>query len=148
MPLEKLSTEGLRSFFERFQALSTVSDTDGLAAMYAANVMIAGPNGTQVVTSDDLRRVIPRRKQLLESAGYCDTTLVGFEEAPLTDRYSLVRAQWRWRFQPTDRQPVSVTLPSTFIVDRAGDTPRIVLYMNQQDIGAALGERGLLASSR
>jgi Domain of unknown function (DUF4440) len=148
MPLQKFSTGGLRAFFERFQTLSAASDTDGLAAMYATNVMVAGPNGTQVVTSEDLLRAIPKRKQLFESAGYRETELVGFEEAPLTNRYSLVRAEWRWQFQPIEGQPLSVTLPSTFIVDGAGDAPHIVLYMNQQDIGGVLRERGLLPSTR
>jgi hypothetical protein len=148
MPHQEIPTGGLRSFFERFQALSAASDIDGLVAMYAANVMIAGPNGTQVVTSDDLLRAIPKRKQLFESAGHRETALGGFEETPLTDRYSLVRAQWRWYFQPKDGQPVRVTLPSTFIVDCDGDAPHIVLYLNQQDIAGVLRERGLLPSVR
>jgi hypothetical protein len=144
MPHQTNATEELRPFFERFQALTAVSDTAGLGAMYAASIMIAGPNGTQVVTADDVLRAIPKRKQLLESAGHRDTALVGFEEVPLTDRYSLVRAEWRWHFQPAAGAAVDVTLPSSFIVDRSGEAPHIVLYMNDRDIGAALRERGLL----
>jgi len=144
MPRPEIPTVGLRSFFERFQDLSAASDIAGLAVMYAPSVMIAGPAGTQVVTSDDLLRAIPRRKQLLASAGHHETALVGFEEAALTNRYSLVRAQWRWHFRPADGQVMELTLPSTFVVDRAGDAPRIVLYMNDQDVGSALRERGLV----
>ena len=147
MPRQQTPAEGLRSFFERFTALSAVSDISGLAAMYAANVMIAGPNGTQIVTPNDLLRAIPKRRQLLESAGHRETALVGFEETPLTDRYALVRAQWRWHFQPVDGQPLSLTLPSTFVVDQGGDAPQIVVYMNAQDVGGALRERGRLPST-
>jgi hypothetical protein len=147
MPHAEIPTGGLRSFFERFQALSGAGEIDGLAAMFAANVMIAGPNGTQIVSSDDLLRAIPKRRQLLQSAGHHDTALVGFEEARMTDRYSLVHAQWRWHFRPMDGQPVNLVLPATFIVDRAGDAPLIILYMNQQDVGTAVRERGLLPSA-
>lgn len=55
MPHQEIPTEGLRAFFERFQSLSAASDVDGLAAMYAGQVMIAGAHGAQVVSSADLR---------------------------------------------------------------------------------------------
>ncbi len=141
----KWPAAGLRAFFERFQSLSAASDIEGLAAMYAAHVMIAGANGVQVVGSADLQRAIPRRKQLLESVGYQDTALVGFEETALSDRYSLVRAQFRWQFKPADGQPATVTLPSSFVVDRGGDSPQIVLYLNDRDVVSVLRERGVLA---
>lgn len=147
MPHQEIATEGLRSFFERFQSLSAAFDVERLAPMYAGSVMIAGPRGTQVVSASDLQRAIPARRQLLESAGYQDTALVGFEETALTDRYALVRAQFRWRFQAATGEPVTVTLPSIFIVDRGGDSPRIVVYMNEQDVVSVLRERGVLSSA-
>jgi hypothetical protein len=145
MAHEEIPTGGLRAFFERFQSLNAASDAEALAAMYAASVMIGGANGVQVVSSADIQRAIPRRKQLLESAGCQDTALVGFEETALTDRYSLVRAQFRWHFTAANGQPATVTLPSTFVVDRGGDAPHIVLYLNEHDVVSVLRERGLLA---
>src|SRR5262245_1278997 len=145
MPHPKVPTGVLRPFFERFQSLSAASDVEGLAAMYAAQVMVAGPNGAQVVSSADLKRAIPKRKQVLESVGCQDTALVGFEETALTDRYALVRAEFRWHFKAADGQPATVTLPSTFIVDRGGDSPHIVHYLNERDVLSVLRERGVLA---
>jgi hypothetical protein len=140
----EITAEGLRAFFERFQSLSAASDVDKLARMYAESVMIAGPKGAHVVNSADLQRAIPKRRQLLESVGYQDTALVGFEETTLTDRYALVRAQFRWYFQAANGEQATVTLPSAFIVDRGGDSPRIVLYMNEQDVVSVLREQGSL----
>ena len=145
MPHQKIPTEGLRAFFERFQSLSAASDVEGLAAMYAANVMIAGGSGVQVVSSADLQRAIPKRKLLLESVGYQNTALIGFEETALSDRYALVRALFQWHFNPANGQPATVTLPSTFVVDRGGDSPHIVLYLNEHDVVSVLRERGVLA---
>jgi len=141
---QKKPAEELRAFFERFQSLSAASDVERIAAMYAGSVMIAGPRGSQVVSAADLQRAIPMRRQLLESAGYQDTALVGFEEAALTDRYALVRAQFRWQFKDANLEPITVTLPSTFVVDRGGDAPRIVVYMNEQDVVSVLRDRGVL----
>jgi hypothetical protein len=144
MSHQKITTGGLRAFFEHFQSLSAASDVDRLATMYAGSVMIAGADGARVVSAADLQRAIPKRRQLLESVGYQDTALVGFEETTLTDRYALVRAQFRWDFQAANGEPATVTLPSTFVVDRGGDSPCIVLYMNEQDVVSVLRERGVL----
>src|SRR5262245_47427941 len=144
MPHQEIVTDGLRAFFERFQSLNAVADVERLATMYAGSVMIAGPRGTQVVSSADLQRAIPKRRQLLESVGYQDTALVGLEETTLTDRYALVRAQFRWDFQAANGEAAAVTLPSTFIVDRGGESPRIVLYMSEQDVVSVLRDRGVL----
>jgi hypothetical protein len=147
MPHRTIHTEGLRAFFERFETLSAASDVDSLAAMYAPNFMIAGPNGAQVVRPADILRAIPKRKQLLDSAGHRETALIGCEETPLTDRYSLVRVEWRWRFERAGVKPTTITLPSRFIVDRAGDVPQIVLYINDTDVATVARERGLLPST-
>src|SRR5262245_16658449 len=136
----KIRTEGLREFFERFETVSARSDADGLVAMYASNVMIAGPSGAQVVTAADILRAIPKRRQLLDSAGHRETALLSCEETRLTDRYSLARLEWRWRFERAGIEPATITLPSTFIVDCAGDLPQIVLYMNDRDVTTVVRE--------
>lgn len=144
MPHKEVGAGGLRAFFERFQSPSATSEGENVATMYAGSVMIAGSAGTQVVSAADLHRKIPQRRRLLESAGHQDTALVGFEESALTERYALVRARFRWDFQAANRDVASVTLPSTFIVDRGGDSPRIVLYMNERDVVSVLREQGVL----
>jgi len=147
VPHRKIRPGELRAFFERFERLSAASDVDGLVAMYAPNVMIAGPDGTRVVSPADILRAIPKRKQLLESAGHRVTALTRFEEMRLTERYWLVRVEWGWRFEREGIEPATITLPSRFIVDCAGDIPQIVLYMNETDVVAVARERGLLPSS-
>ena len=147
MPHTKNPTEGLHAFFERFESLSAASDVDSLVAMYAPTFMFAGPNGAQVVRPADILRAIPQRKQLLDSAGHRETALNNFEETPLTDRYSLVRVEWRWRFERAGVKPTTITLSSTFIVDCARDVPQIVLYMNDTDVATVARERGLVPST-
>jgi len=146
MSHQTIPTEGLRSFFDRFQALSAASDVEALAAMYAESVTIAGATGALVVKSADLRRAIPKRKALLESAGCTDTALVAFEETVLGDRYSLVRAQFRWLFEDSGQRD-AITLPASFVVDRGGGSPQIVFYLNERDVFSVLRERGVLPAA-
>jgi hypothetical protein len=140
-------TAGLRPMFERFQRRGHPADASALADMYAATLMVASPGGTQVITSADLLRAVPKREALFDAAGHQSTTLAAFDEQTLTPRYTLVRAEWEWLFKRPSGQSVTVTLPSTYIVDRLAETPRIVVYIIQEDIGAVLRQRGLLPTA-
>jgi len=139
---DEFATEGLRSFFGAFERDSAAADVEGLARLYAQNILVAGPNGSQVVSKDDLLRAIPKRKQMFEAAGHRSTTLAALQETKLDDRYTLARTEWRWQFDAA----ADLTVPSTFIVDRSGDEPRIVLYMMHHDIARLLKERGLISA--
>ena len=143
MPAEEFAPGGLRGFFEGFAASSNAGDIDALARLYAPTIMVAAPTGAHVVSSADLTRAIPQRRRMLDALGCRRTSLAGLEETPLDDRYTLVRAEWRWDFEPAGGAPTALTLPSTFIVDRSGDAPRIVVYVMHQDLTVVLRDRGL-----
>jgi hypothetical protein len=145
MQFQEFASGGLRPFFEAFAAKSTASDIEGLTRLYASSILVAGPDGTHIVTSADLLRVIPKRKQLFESIGYRSTTLVGLHEIELDQRYTLARTEWQWQFGPPGAAARDeLTLPSTFIVERSSDGPRIVVYVMHQDVVGVLRDRGWL----
>jgi hypothetical protein len=138
----------MHAFFGRFETQNASADIEGLAAMYAPSFLMAGPAGAQVVKASDLMLAVPRRKQLFAAAGCTSTTLRSVDESRLDDRYSLVRTVWQWTFARADGTTDEITLPSSFIVDRAGEDPQIVCYINHADVVALMRERGLLPAAR
>jgi hypothetical protein len=134
----------LRPFFEAFERSAAASDTEGLARLYAPTLLVAGPNGAQVVKLTDLLLAIPKRKQLFEAMGCGSARLVALREITLDERYTLVHADWQWRVRSEGRTPTELTLPSTFIVQRSSGDPRIIFYLMHQDIMSVLRERGRL----
>jgi len=46
-------------------------------------------------------------------------------------------------FEQGSGEQATVTLPSTFVVDRGGDAPQILVYILHDDIAAVLRRRGL-----
>jgi ketosteroid isomerase-like protein len=139
------ATEGLRPFFQAFEAAAAAVDVDALARLYAPAILVAGPGGSQVVKSADLLLAIPKRRQMFEAAGWRGTTLAGLREERLDDRYTLARTEWRFQFAARDGASSELTLPATYIVDRSDGEPRIVVYVMHHDIARVLKERGLLA---
>jgi len=136
----------IERFFRHFEAGSAAADVESLAAMYAPSFLMAGPSGAQVVKASDLMLAIPKRKQLFDAAGCRSTTLLSLADTRLDERYSLVRTEWQWTFARTDGTTENITLPASYIVDRAPDGPRSVRYVNPADIAAIMRERGLLAT--
>ena len=140
----EFAAEGLRSFFAAFERESAAVDIDGLARLYAPSILVAGPNGSQVVSRDDLLRAIPKRKQMFEAAGHRSTKLAALQETKLDDRYTLARTEWQWQFARRGEAPTELTLPSTYIVERVDGEPRIVVYMMHADVARELKDRGLI----
>ncbi len=135
--------EAIVAFFRRFERSSAAGDVDALVALFAPSFLMAGPSGAQVVKASDMVQAIPRRKQMFAAAGCTATTLQSIVDTPLDSRYSLVRTEWRWTFEQAG-PATQITLPSTFLVERAADGPRIVCYINHADIQAVLRDRGWL----
>lgn len=133
----------IRSFFETFQHNNAADDIDAVVAQYADPFLHADPSAARTVRTNDLKAALPKRKALFKSIGSKSTTLLSFEEQELDKLHVLVRTQWRWDFGDKG----DVTLPSTFILRRNGDSLSIVFYLNPYDIMAVLRDRGLLPAA-
>ena len=133
--------EAIDAFFRRFEQSSAAGDVDALVGLFAPSFLMAAPSGTQVVKATDMVQAIPRRKQMFAAAGCTATTLQSVVDTPLDSRYSLVRTEWQWTFERPGAAATQITLPSTFLVERAADGPRIVCYINHADVQAVLRDR-------
>jgi hypothetical protein len=131
-------------FMDRYARATAGGDAETLGTLFAPTFLTASPSGPQVVRAADLVPAIPRRRQMLESAGCQLPLLASVQDTPLDARYSLVRTEWRWRVMRGGELVVDLILPSTFIVDRTGPSPQIVCYLPHQDIMTVLRDRGLL----
>jgi hypothetical protein len=135
----------MESFFRTFEQLSAESNAADLAGLYAPSFLLAGPSGSQLVRAVDLQQAIPKRKDLFKTLGCTSTHLATLEETVLDDRYSLVRTEWRWRFERSGEARVEFTLPASYVIERSPDRWQIVAYIPHADIMAELRLRGLMA---
>jgi beta-galactosidase/beta-glucuronidase len=58
-----------------------------------------------------------------------------------------VPTEWQWTFARADGSSTDITLPATFVVERAAEGTPIVCYINHTDIAAIMRERGLLPAA-
>jgi hypothetical protein len=134
-------TPGISEFFAEFERHNSAQDFDQLVKQYAEVFLSADPSGTRPVRRQDLAAALPKRKQLVQSAGCKSTRLISLDETPLDALHTLVRTSWRWQFATKE-----ITLASTFILRNREHEWEIVFYLAHDDLIAALRQNGLLAA--
>jgi hypothetical protein len=135
----------LEEFFRHFIRNAEESDVASEVAQFAASFLAAGPQGASCVRREDFAVVLPKRRQLFESAGLRSTEFVSMEAEALDARYSMARTRWKMRFESMPRMQ-EIVVDSTFVIDTGAQPFQIVLYLAHQDIMAILKERGILTA--
>jgi|SRR4051794_36588716 len=139
------ANEVIERFFRTFESNTTNNDAAATVAQFADVFMAANPQGAQAVRAADFALALPKRKELFDRLGYRSSELVALNEQRLDDRYILASTQWKMTFAKPESPKQEVVVKSVFIVDTGASSPKIILYLANQDIVQVLKERGLLA---
>jgi hypothetical protein len=142
--METRTVSSIEQFFQQFELNRRSGDIPALVGQYGDAFLVAGPQGTQCVRSNEFALALPKRKQLFDSLGCQFADLVSLHETPLNDRFILARTQWRMTFGGNQRDEQSLLVESIFIIDTGAEGFKIVFYLPLQDIMELLKERGIL----
>ncbi|HKF46841.1 MAG TPA: hypothetical protein VKB38_05740 [Terracidiphilus sp.] len=132
-------------FFQAFQRASADGDMPALTTLFADTFLTAGPQGARCIPAAVFAPVAAGRKQLFDRLGCRPAELVSVTPTPLDSRYTLVRTEWRFVFEPPGRQSEIIPVESTYLLDTSAEPCRILAYIAHHDIMTILRNRGLLA---
>jgi len=130
-------------FLDEFEQASASGDAQRTAALFADSFLSASADGVRVLTPADLVKAIPMRRGMLAKVGLGPATLVKHDAHDLDAHYVLLSGTWSWKVPQADAEPVTIELTSTFVLHRAPQGLRVVLYRSG-DIVGELRRRGLL----
>jgi len=139
------ASEAIERFFRTYESNVSNDDPAEAVSQFADVFMAASPQGAQAVRAGDFRLALPKRKELFDRLGCRSSELVALNEQRLDDRYILASTQWKMTFAKPESPKQEVVVHSVFIVDTGASSPKIILYLANQDIMQVLKERGLLA---
>lgn len=134
----------VEQFFRTFERASDAGDLAALLPQFAETFLAAGPQGAVCVRAEDFAKVLPKRKQFFDALGCRATALQALEQHALDRQFVLAKTRWRMQFVQGEGESRDVVAHSVFIVDTAGQSPRIVFYLANQDHLAMLRENGIL----
>ena len=136
-------SDGVRTFFDNYERAVNTTDTEVFSCLYADTFMFGGPHGVQSVKKEDFLKVIPKRKGFFVSVGLRTTKLETLEETRLDDKYILVRAIWKMRFEKDPGKPIDDANSATYILSLENNALRIVFQIDHQDLTKKAQELGL-----
>jgi len=133
----------VEQFFARYAALSMGDDYGATAAMYAPSFFVAGPKGSMVFAND--ARFLDWLAQVRvfnREHGMRALLPAAVKETELSPAHVLAQVRWRARFEKTGDRAVEFEI--AYLIERAGDTWRILGYVSERDQEEEMRALGLL----
>lgn len=128
----------IEEFLRRYEYNCTLEDGAPLVEQFSDPFQIATPQGTKMLDRATFAAGIAHRRELLKRMGCGAAQMVSIETTLLDQRYSLVRT--RWKFGDTG-ESAPIFTESSFLIEDAAGSPKIILYLSHDDLQGALATR-------
>jgi hypothetical protein len=132
------------AFFEGVEKASNMLDLDLIDSQFADQFIFADPNGTRIVEKQKFLPALPKRLEFFKSIGHQSTRILSLDETWLDDQYAMVKTHFLMQFKKASGQIVETEVDSTYFLFMKGDSPKIVMHMEHEDLQQAMKDRGLL----
>jgi hypothetical protein len=139
-----VATPVVQKFFDQYVRSRSTMDIDLLVSQYAESCMFGAHDGPRIAEKQAIREGFPKALELLKTVGHTSTRLASLDETRVDEHYTMVRAQFVWRFAKAAAPPIDVTVDSTFILYTDNGAPTIVFHHEREDFWQALRTRGVL----
>src|ERR1051325_9967727 len=116
------SDNRIQKFFEGVEQASNTLDLKLIDAQFADQFIFADPYGTRVVEKQKFLAFLPQRREFFKSIRHQSTKVLSYEEVPIDDQYTMVKAHFLMRFQQPTKDAIEINLNSTYILFMKGDT--------------------------
>lgn len=134
--------EDVRKLFAEYEKLFDALDVAGQARFFADSFISAGPHGAIAQSKAEFLKMAEQAAAFYKSVGQTSAKILSIEEIPISDKYSLVRVHWAATFQKTGTKTVEFDV--SYVVQRMGEEPKIILFITHQNEQQAMNELGLL----
>ena len=139
-----VATPVVQEFFDQYARSRSAMDIDRLVSQYADSCMFGAHDGPRVAEKQAILEGFPKALELLKTVGHISTKLASLGETRVDEHYTMVRAQFVWRFEKAAAPPIDVEVDSTFILYLKDSVPKIVFHHERQDFWQVLRTRGVL----
>lgn len=87
---------------------------------------------------------LPQRREFFKSIGHQSTRVLSLDETQLDDQYTMVKAHFLMQFKKSTGEVIEANIDSTYFLFMKGESPKIVMHMEHEDVREAMQKRGLL----
>ena len=138
------SDNRIKKFFEGVEQASKTLDLNLIDSQFADQFIFADPNGTRVIEKQKFLAFLPQRQDFFKSIGHQSTKVLSLDETRLDDQYTMVKAHFMMTFRKSSGEIVEAKIDSTYFLFMKGETPKIVMQMEHEDLKEEMQTRGIL----
>ena len=139
-----MNTDKLNLFFEGIEKAGNSLDLELINSQYADQFIFADPYGTRVIEKQKFLTALPKRLEFFKSLGHQSTKILALDETQLDDQYTMVKAHFLMQFRKSSGEIIEAKVDSTYFLFMKGDSPKIIMHMEHEDLKEAMQKRGLL----
>ncbi len=132
----------VRKLFSEHEKAFNELDMKKSAEFFADSFISAGPNGTITNSKKEFLESGQKAAAFYRSVGQKSAKILSLDETPITDKYSLVKVHWGVTFEKTGDRLIEFDV--SYLLQKIGAEPKIILFIAHQDEQKAMRELGLL----
>jgi hypothetical protein len=121
----------LQKLFEEYQKAYSALDLETTAKFFSDTFISAGPKGTMAQSRADFESWAKEAAAFYRKMGLVSGKILSSNEIPLADHHSVVTVHWGVWFRKTGDTPIEFDV--SYIVDKTGPEPKIVMFIAHQD---------------
>lgn len=138
----------IKQFFARYEEGANSFDPDLVCSLYTTEFLGGGPSGVMCGRNDEsLRKFVIQRQAFFQQIGFQSAKVMGVEETPLDDRYTMAKVRWRMTFEKQPGGLLDFEFYLTYFLFDPGSGPKVVFWISHDDEQQVLQEAGLILTA-
>ena len=141
--LKKLvESNSLHELFTEYEKAFAALDIKKSAGFFSDTFISAGPRGAIAQSKAEFLKLADQAAEFYKGVGQTSAKILSLQENAVSDEYSLVRVHWGVTFKKTGDTMIEFDV--SYLVQKIGAEPNIILFIAHEDEEEAMKELGLL----
>ena len=132
----------LKKLFDAYEKAYSELDLETTATFFADTFISAGPKGTIAQSKKEFLSKAKQAADFYRKVGLEYGKILSTKEIQLGDHHSLVEVHWGAKFRKTGYKLIEFDV--SYVVDKTGPEPKIVMFVAHQDEEEAMKKLSLL----
>ncbi len=140
-----VESDPVQRLFAEYEKAFAALDIEKNAEFFADTFISAGPRGAIAQSKAEFLRLAHQAAEFYTSVGQTSARILSLQETMVSNEYSMVRVHWGVTFRKTGTTLIEFDV--SYLVQKTGPEPKIILFIAHQDEEKAMKDLGLLPAA-
>jgi uncharacterized protein YndB with AHSA1/START domain len=137
-----VESNSLQVLFNEYEKAFAALDIKKSAGFFSDTFISAGPRGAIAQSKAEFLKLADQAAEFYRRVGQTSAKILSLKETAVSDQYSLMKIHWGVTFKKTGDTMIEFDV--SYLVQKIGPEPKIILFIAHEDEEQAMKELGLL----